>query len=1274
MHKLHNILKNVFIIQSLMIMTMWSTSIYAQNQSFSLGNTFIHGEGNMTVFDQHQFSTDGQGTQPGIIGGEREPSRGYFNFGTNGRWTNAANGHFVDGYARYFGNNPFLFPVGDNDKFRPAATASGTFVEMAYFGVNPSSAITSDIRGGNFPILPATGPFNHLFHETQVTKVSEYEYWDINGTDATYITLTWDAESYVDIITSNALNNLIIVGWDSNAGEWVKIPSAIDVNAINLNNSDAQFTGPLSTITSGSITTTIPIAPSDYEVYTLGSGCNDITVDVSNDTTICIGETVILTAESYEGSLYTWDNGMFGSQIIVTPGETTEYVVTAILGDCTATGMVTVEISEPAVDLGPDVYLCRGDEITLTAASTVGMQYEWSTGTFGGNEITISPTSSLIVSVTVTNQFNCTATDEIFVEVRDQPDVFTGRERSVCLGDSVFLQAFGSPTGYGYLWSTGDTSDLIIVSPTVDTDYEVYLSQNGCTDTSYVTVFVLEPASVEISGDSIICPGETITLTANGIGQEYEWSNGETTQSITISPTSSETYSVTMTSDELCIAVDELYVAVYDESLVDINDNVSICPGEEVTFTLNGIYDSALWPDGSTGSTYTVSPTQSSTYTVTTFFENCSADHLLTVNVVEDLAFDFGPDISICAGDSVTFNLDSLSGNFIWSTGETTPSITVDPLVQTNYSVTVTSGTCVVSDDITVNIGAAGCELDLYILKSVNDLNPDIGDVITFTIEIGNTSGLYATNIEVLEEIQSGFNFLSYSASQGSYNENTSIWSVGDLNPMSTAFLYIDVEVLGSGIYTNTVSIESVDQDDDEVDNNDDIVIITPASSGDIGDYIWHDADGNGVQNANETGIENIPVELYSTDNLIIPVDYLFTGPQGEFCFTGLDDGDYFIKVIVPDTFMTTLPLASVNNPSVNDNQDSDIDHSNGPNTSGIITILNGNSVKNCDAGLHLYGSIGNIVWLDDPQGLPSRYEPGIDQLIDGVTIQLYEGVDSIMMKETTTVNGSYLFDELAPGAYYLKIYNIPDSTILVQPFAAPPGLDNDFIPVSANIENIGFTQMIYLGVEEHNMSIDAGLEVQEGTVPIELFDFWGERIEDEEINRLFWITDLEVNTDYFIVERAIDQIHTFEEIGTVEAAGNSSERQYYTFDDLDAREPGTYYYRLWTVDLNGSESKSHTIAIEVEGSSIPQEISYKIYPIPTSNDFTIEIKSSIQQEFQGYLINNLGQNVRKLVKQSLPDGTNRISVNVADLAQGQYYLNFYLGEEQYIEKILVVH
>ncbi len=478
---------------------------FSQDQSASLGNIFIHSEGNLSVLDQHKFATAPIGSQPGIIGGEREPAKGYFNFGPDGGWINAKNTQYVDGYVRFCGNTSFLFPVGDNNQFRPAGVSEGTYVEVAYYGVNPSNAITSDIRGGNFPVLPGTGPFNSNQYEESVTNVSQYEYWDINGVDPAFITLTWNVDSNVDLITANALSNLTIVGW--NGTQWEKIQSEVDVNSVNLNNSSMLKNGAISNMLSGSISSTIQVAPSDYEVYTLGAGCNEMIVSVNSDTIICYGDQILLSASSLDGSSFTWNNGEYtGPQIVVNPTESKYYTVEAELGNCSASNQVYVEVSNPSVDLGEDIYICRGEGVTIHAFTQIGMTYEWSNGTFGGDEITIFPNSSTTVSVTVTNSYGCQATDNVFVEVGNRPDVFVGRERSVCLGDSVFIQAFGSSTGYGYLWSTGDTSDIINVSPTVDTDYEVYLTENGCTDTAYVSVLVLQPTFVEITGDSIICP------------------------------------------------------------------------------------------------------------------------------------------------------------------------------------------------------------------------------------------------------------------------------------------------------------------------------------------------------------------------------------------------------------------------------------------------------------------------------------------------------------------------------------------------------------------------------------------------------------------------------------------------------------------------------------------------------------------------------------------------------------------------------------------------
>lgn len=1255
------------------VLILFSQSVFTQVSSASFGNTFIHSEGNMTAFDNHIFDTITIGTLPGIIGAERLPARGYFNFAPNCSWQNATNGKFIDGYVRFFGNNKFLFPIGDNGKFRPAAISGGSFVEACYYDADPTAAITSDLKGGNYPVLPLTGPFNSNLHDNTLTTVSEYEYWDINGTDATIITLTWDAQSNISAITSGELSTLTIAGWDGT--EWVNIPSSIDPNSISLTDNTCQFNGPPSTLNSGSISTNIAIVPSAYEVYTFASNCTSMTVDVSPDTLVCLGNTVTLEASSLPGAFYSWDSGHAGASINVSPSQNTTYTVTAAIGACTATNNVFVEVSETAVDLGPDMFSCLTEQVTITAlAPGNNNTFQWSTGYSGGNQLVFTPDNSQTVSVTVTNEYGCTATDEMFLEVRPKPNVFTGRDRSLCLGDSVFIQAFGSPTGQGYLWSTGETSATINVSPNVTTTYEVYLTDNGCVDTADVTVAVLPSAFIEIISDTLICEGETITLETNATPGEYAWSNGQQTPSITVTPTDGEIYSVTITSNEDCQYYDSVEIDHYDASYIDVVEVVSTCPGEPVTFTAGGIYDSVQWSDGSTGTTFTVSPTVTTTYSVTGFYRGCSATKDITVEIVNDLQLDLGPDIAICSGDQVTFNLDTISGSYIWSTGETTAQITVSPNIPTSYSVTITSGSCQIEDEIFVDLTTTGCLLDLSAGKEVNDSNPAFGDTINFTVTIANTSAFDASNIIVLEELQTGFQFLSDFASHGNYDELAGEWFIPELLGGQTATLTIEVIVLSTGIYTNTVEIDDLDQDDDNPDNDEEAIEVEPydpsQTGSAIGDYVWWDEDGDGVQDFNEDGIQNIEVELYNLAAPQVPQMELMTDENGYFCFTNLNAGEYFVKFIIPDSLTETKPMVSLQGVTTPE-KDSDITHFYGNGTTDMIAIGENVEIKSCDGGLHKWSSIGDLAWFDSDSGIENRYDENLDNPYTGLEINLYDAdTDEWLDVKITDANGLYLFDKLKPGNYYLKIDATPPGLVLVPPFGGPSHLDSDFIYPSVQQRDTGTTLTINLGVEEDNSTIDAGLI--NGTVPINLLDFWGERIVDESYNKLFWITEMERNSDYFILERSIDDVLGFEPIGTVEAAGSSSETLYYSFDDLDSRFAATYYYRLISVDFDGSETYSKIISIKVDEDA-DDPIVYRVYPIPTSDFINIEITINEDKTFQGYLINNLGQNVRKLQKRFLSSGRTLLTLDLNDLAQGQYYLNFYINEQQYISKILVM-
>ena len=231
-------------------------------QSASFGSSYAYGGGITSIIGQHDFQ-NGSGTlSQGIIGSERATNSAY-GFLQGASWLNAADAAFIDGYATTYGTGAFIFPIGDDGKYRPAAVSASTTAlpaSAAYYGVDPTTAITSALQGGNETALPTGAPFAISAKGTGVSTVTNKEYWDIKGATAAKISLTWDATSAIGTLTSSKLANLSIVGW--NGTQWVKIPSTVDATSI---------LGAASTLTEGSITTDAGITPNTYTVYSFAS-------------------------------------------------------------------------------------------------------------------------------------------------------------------------------------------------------------------------------------------------------------------------------------------------------------------------------------------------------------------------------------------------------------------------------------------------------------------------------------------------------------------------------------------------------------------------------------------------------------------------------------------------------------------------------------------------------------------------------------------------------------------------------------------------------------------------------------------------------------------------------------------------------------------------------------------------------------------------------------------------------------------------------------------
>ncbi|MBA6154900.1 hypothetical protein H3Z82_19455, partial [Gelidibacter gilvus] len=153
--------------------------------------------------------------------------------------------------------------------------------------------------------------------------------------------------------------------------------------------------------------------------------------------------------------------------------------------------------------------------------------------------------------------------------------------------------------GATYLWSTGATTESISVSPSSTTTYSVtaYDESGQYSDTDEVKVSVNAPPTVEAGGNVTINSGDNVTLTATG-ATTYKWSNGATGASITVSPSTSRTYTVTGISNG-CEATDTVRVTVTNtvEVVADAGADQSICAGSSATLTATG-GATYLWSTG----------------------------------------------------------------------------------------------------------------------------------------------------------------------------------------------------------------------------------------------------------------------------------------------------------------------------------------------------------------------------------------------------------------------------------------------------------------------------------------------------------------------------------------------------------------------------------------------------------------------------------------------------------------------------------------------------
>lgn len=228
-----------------------------------------------------------------------------------------------------------------------------------------------------------------------------------------------------------------------------------------------------------------------------------------------------------------------------------------------------------------------------------------------------------------------------------------------------------------------------------------------------------------------------------------------------------------------------------------------------------------------------------------------------------------------------------------------------------------------------------------------------------------------------------------------------------------------------------------------------------------IGDYVWEDVNGNGVQNPSEPGIGGIHVNLRGNTDLGTPINLSTTTDNlGKYSFDNLEAGTYEVMFNQPVGYKFTWP----NNTS--DDLDSDADLNTGITSS--ITITSTDRITNVDAGLYRPSTIGDFVWNDNNKnGLQDANEAGIE----GIGLNLVNVQGSIIATTYSDVNGAYTFDNVSPGIYTIRA-EIPQTLVATIKNNLDPDRNSDFEWVSGLLT----TTSIIINSNTYNLSVDLGL------------------------------------------------------------------------------------------------------------------------------------------------------------------------------------------------------
>ncbi len=688
--------------------------------------------------------------------------------------------------------------------------------------------------------------------------------------------------------------------------------SATNSNGINFNwTPTIGLSNPTSLVTTAS-----PASPTWY-VLEVGQGicayADSIFIDVndaftlatSGDTVVCSNQslTLITTASSGTGYSYYWEpasliatTNLNDSILIGTIVDTMMYVtVTSPLG-CVQTDSVQISAVDMDFTILGDSILCLNEttwlQTSILNTTSVNYSTEWiEAGSVIGtlDSVQVSPSGTTVYTVQITDAASqCQWIETFEVEVVDFT-VDAGPDVSLC--NTIGYQMQGNSTAQTPVisWTNGaNLNTTSIFNPTVTTNtsgqFILSVSDGNCQYSDTMNLTYTPPIEVYMPFDTTICEGQSFQLdfsSVNGVS----WSttlgilNPQSGQP-TVSPVTTQTYYVNYTSSNGCPISDTMTVNVSLIPTITLPADLVMCMGTSQLIsssvnTPNGTY---LWSTAE--STSTILAQSQGIYWVS-YTTSCGTDiDSMEITFYPDFTIDLGSDSLICFGYTLDLNPSiPVGGNVVWSTGQTSPIITVTSPSVTSVSVYDVNG-CVRQDTIVITASPAilvdlgpdfsMCEYDMSTLFGTSPQGLSylwntgettetisVSNAGTYSVQVTDAIGCLNWDTVVVTEtptpapiITGPTTFCSNESVQFEATTGFSIyeWSNGgNVNPIQYQGTATEIWVLvtdaygcvgGDTIDVNVIQVPVLDLGDDIVLCESEVVILNAEIAG-ASAYLW---------------------------------------------------------------------------------------------------------------------------------------------------------------------------------------------------------------------------------------------------------------------------------------------------------------------------------------------------------------------------------------------------------------------------------------------------